>query len=154
GLSEYAGRYEHVAAWLNARGWHVGAHDHRGHGRSQGKRASLRKPDDLIVDAEHQIAAHAARQGEAPVLLGHSMGGLVATHVALRGQVELAGLVLSSPALRVTLSPMQRGLLRLLRRVAPRLHLPHGSRRAQLTHDQAVVDAYLADPMTNRVITA
>ncbi|TSH98518.1 lysophospholipase [Verticiella sediminum] len=154
GLSEYAGRYEHVAAWLNARGWRVAAHDHRGHGRSGGKRASLRTADDLILDAERQVTAYTAETGEPPVLLGHSMGGLVATHVALRGNTELAGLVLSSPAFRLRLTKAQRAMLRIMRALAPSLHLPHGRRRSALTHDQAVIDAYLADPLTNRVITA
>ncbi|WP_376751092.1 serine aminopeptidase domain-containing protein, partial [Achromobacter mucicolens] len=36
GLSEHAGRYDRLARWLTARGWDVGAHDHRGHGRSGG----------------------------------------------------------------------------------------------------------------------
>lgn len=153
GLSEYAGRYEHVAGWLNARGWQVGAHDHRGHGRSGGNRATLRHQDDLITDAEQQILAYTAETGRAPVLLGHSMGGLVAAHVALRGKVELAALVLSSPALRLKLTAGQRIKLALVKTLAPNLRLAHGERQPKLSHDQAVVDAYLSDPLVNRVIT-
>lgn len=154
GLSEYAGRYEHVAAWLNARGWDVAAHDHRGHGRSEGRRATLRRSDDLIVDAEQQIAAYAQVLGAPPVVLGHSMGGLIAAHVALRAKLELAGLVLCSPALRIAISRFQRSLLGALRAIAPSLPVPNNNRRAQLSHDQAVADAYATDPLVNRVITA
>lgn len=153
GLSEYAGRYEHVAGWLNARGWQVGAHDHRGHGRSGGPRATLRHQDDLITDAEQQILAYTAETGRAPVLLGHSMGGLVAAHVALRGKVELAGVVLSSPALRLQLTASQRLKLAVVKRIAPNLRVAHGERQPPLSHDQAVVDAYVSDPLVNRVIT-
>ena len=35
GLGEHIGRYAHVAAHLNAAGWHVTGYDHRGHGRSR-----------------------------------------------------------------------------------------------------------------------
>lgn len=154
GLSEYAGRYEHVADWLNARGWDVASHDHRGHGRSKGRRASLRRSDDLIADAEQQIAAYAEVLGAPPVVLGHSMGGLVAAHVALRGKVEIAGLVLCSPALRIVINGLQRAALRTLRVVAPSLPVPNNNRRAKLSHDQAVTDAYATDPLVNRVVTA
>lgn len=153
GLSEYAGRYEHVAGWLNARGWQVGAHDHRGHGRSGGKRATLSRADDLMEDAEQQLAAYTQETGLKPVLLGHSMGGLVATLIAQRGKVELAGLVLASPALKLSLSPAQKLLLNILRPIAPKLRLPHFRRRPKLSHDQVVTDLYLQDPLVNRVIT-
>lgn len=154
GLSEYAGRYEHVAAWLNARGWDVAAHDHRGHGRSKGRRAALRRIDDLIVDAEQQVAAYAQVLGAPPVVLGHSMGGIVAAHLALRGKVEIAGLALSSPALRIVIRGLQRLALGSLRVIAPSLPVPNNNRRAKLSHDQAVTDAYATDPLVNRVITA
>ncbi len=154
GLSEYAGRYEHVAAWLNARGWDVAAHDHRGHGRSKGRRAALRRSDDLIVDAEQQIAAYAQTLGAPPVVLGHSMGGIVAAHVALRGRIDLAGLVLCSPAMRLKINALEQVLLKTLRVIAPSLPVPNRNARAQRSHDQAVTDAYAADPLVNRVITA
>lgn len=153
GLSEYAGRYEHVAGWLNARGWLVGAHDHRGHGRSEGKRATLRHPDDLINDAEQQIAAYAEETGTSPVLLGHSMGGLVATQIALRARVPLAGLVLVSPAFRLHLTRSQRMLASVMSRIVPNLRVHHGIRAQKLSHDQVVSDAYRNDTLVNRLIT-
>lgn len=153
GLSEYAGRYEHVAGWLNARGWLVGAHDHRGHGRSEGKRATLRHADDLIIDAEQQIAAYTEETGTPPVLLGHSMGGLVAAQIALRARAPLAGLVLVSPAFRLHLTRSQRTLASVLSNIAPNLRLHHGIRAQKLSHDQVVSDAYRNDTLVNRLIT-
>ncbi|MEO7116192.1 MAG: alpha/beta fold hydrolase, partial [Caldimonas sp.] len=47
GLGEHAGRYGHVAAALNGRGWGVVGYDHRGHGRSPGDRGRLAAGDDL-----------------------------------------------------------------------------------------------------------
>ncbi len=153
GLSEYAGRYEHVAGWLNARGWQVGAHDHRGHGRSGGQRATLRRPEDLILDAEQQIRAYTQETGTSPVLLGHSMGGLVAAHIALRGNVELAGLVMVSPAMRLHITKSQRLLAKAMNAIAPNLRIRHFRRQPKLSHDQAATDTYLSDPLVNRVIT-
>ena len=43
GLGEHVGRYAHVAAFLNARGWRVVGYDHRGHGRSDGRARPARR---------------------------------------------------------------------------------------------------------------
>ncbi len=153
GLSEYAGRYEHVAEWLNARGWQVAAHDHRGHGRSGGPRAWIRHDDDLVRDAEQRLAAFASDLGGPPILLGHSMGGLIASQIALRGQVPLAGLVLCSPAFALPLGKLSRPLLGALRQLAPRLPIPHRRKHPRLTHDQVVAATYAQDPLVNRHVT-
>ena len=51
---------------------------------------------DLVPEAE-VVEAVAARLEEPPVLVGHSYGGTVALAAALRGKVDLAGLVLIEP---------------------------------------------------------
>jgi len=153
GLSEYAGRYGHVAAWLAARGWEVAAHDHRGHGRSGGPRATIPRRNQLVLDAEERIAAFAAELQSAPIVLGHSMGGLIATLVAFRQQVEMAGLVLCSPAFRVELPRHMRCALKVLSVVAPNWRKHHDNYQPILTHDPVVTRQYLADPLVNRVIT-
>ena len=79
------------------------------------------------------------------VLLGHSLGGLVAAHAVATGRVRVDGLVLSSPALDPGLTPFQRLLLAVLPRIAPDLGLPNGLDVAALSHDAAVVAAYRAD---------
>src|SRR5205085_2651769 len=79
GLGEHVDRHAHVAAFFNARGWRVVGYDHRGHGRSDGARGRLAAPDDLLVDLAAAIDATRAAHPEGPlVLLGHSLGGLVA----------------------------------------------------------------------------
>jgi len=153
GLSEYAGRYDRLARWLNARGWQVAAHDHRGHGRSDGPRASLRQADDLVADAVPRIEAFARGLDRAPVLLGHSMGAAVAALVALRRLAALEGLVLCSPPFKVGVSRWVRATLNLMADMAPDLRLRHRMATPKLSHDKAAVAAYHADPLVNRALT-
>jgi alpha-beta hydrolase superfamily lysophospholipase len=100
GYGEHAGRYAHVAEHLVRHGGSVYAPDHLGHGRSDGERALVERADDLVDDLH---AAALKARGDHPdrpvVLIGHSMGGIVATRYAQRHPSELAALVLSGPAI-------------------------------------------------------
>ena len=100
GYGEHIGRYEHVADRLVADGAVVYGPDHLGHGRSEGERALVSRGEDLTTDL-HAVAdlARAAHPGLPMVLIGHSMGGLIATRFAQRYGDELAALVISAPVI-------------------------------------------------------
>ena len=155
GLGEHAGRYAHVARRLNALGFAVRAHDHFGHGLSSGPRGGLshdlRMVDDLALLIDD---ARAAYPGLPLVLLGHSMGGLVAASFVSRGTRPVDGLVLSSPALAPTLSVAQKGLIAVLSRIAPGLRVSNGLNAQDLSHDPAVAPAYREDPLNHDRIGA
>src|SRR4051812_20008327 len=102
GYGEHIGRYEHVAQALVARNCAVVGPDHIGHGRSDGEPA-LVADFEPVVDDLRAVVQDA--RGELPVvMLGHSMGGLIAIRYAQRHRDDLAGLVLTAPA--VGLSPV------------------------------------------------
>jgi alpha-beta hydrolase superfamily lysophospholipase len=151
GLGEHSGRYEHVGRHLAALGYAVQSYDHRGHGDSPGARGGLPGPDALLDDLRTVFdrAAAAAPDGAPPFLLGHSLGGTVAARAATGGWVAPRGLVLSSPALRVTLSRAQRALLRAGLRLAPDRAVPNRLPSDKLSHDPAVGAAYRADPLVH-----
>jgi alpha-beta hydrolase superfamily lysophospholipase len=140
GYGEHAGRYEHVAARLVADGAIVCAPDHHGHGRSEGERALV---DDLDkgVDDLHLVAKRAGEKhpGLPTVLIGHSMGGLIATRYAQRFGDELAALVLSGPAIGG--NPDIEALLQL----DPIPDVPIDP--DVLSRDPAVGRAYVEDPL-------
>jgi len=154
GLGEHAGRYDKLGEWLAARGWTVAAHDHRGHGKSAGKRGVVRSPDTLVEDAEFRVTQFADEMGAPPVLLGHSLGGLVATQVALRNRVPLAGVVLSSPAFALRMSRWQQMLMDMVVNWAPNLRSSNGLDTSKLSHEQAVIDAYREDLLVHDRISA
>ena len=162
GLGEHCGRYTALASRLNQSGWHVVGYDQRGHGASPGGRGQLHDAQDLLPDLSLVIEhVRSARPGRL-VLLGHSMGGLVAARFVaggLPGQVEawyreVDALVLSSPALAADLSGIQSVLLRLLGSIAPNLAIGNGLKPAWVSRDAGVVQAYIADPLVHDRVSA
>ena len=159
GLGEHLGRYEALAQRLNQAGWHVAGHDHRGHGLSTGPRGDMGQPQALLTDLS-AVMDHLRGAGR-HVLLGHSMGGLVAARFvaeslignARRWAREVDGLVLSSPALDPGLGLPQRMLLRLLKPLVPALRLGNGLKPEWISRDPEVVRAYTADPLVHDRVT-
>jgi len=156
GLSEHAARYGHVARHLNAWGFAVRAYDQYGHGRSAGPRGGLNRDTRLLDDLADLVDATRKRMapGEPLVLLGHSLGGLVAARFVSLHLRPVDALVLSSPALDTGLSGFQKLLLATLPRLAPNLRVGNGLDVQALSHDPAVVAAYQADPLCHDRISA
>ncbi len=146
GIGEHSGRYEHVGAALAAAGFDVLAHDQRGFGRSEGRRAFVRSFDEFLDDVEPLLDDRRSL-GVPVVLMGHSLGGLVATSflVSDRPQPDLA--VLSSPALDAVAPAWQKQLAPFLGRVLPKVHLKADFDGSVLSRDVEVQRAYEADPL-------
>lgn len=151
GLGEHVGRYEHVAARLTQWGFAVRGYDQFGHGLSDGPRGALPTEERLIEDLADVVDdARMGMPDHMPlILLGHSLGGLVAARFVARAVRPVQGLVLSSPALDPGLRSVHRALLRLLYALAPNLRLRNGLNPRGLSHDAAVVQAYRADPLVH-----
>ena len=161
GLGEHGGRYRHVAAQLNAWGWNVVGYDHRGHGRSGGTRGRIGHDDALLEDLAAVIDAVRAAHPGRLLLLGHSMGGLIAARFVAEGlqpqparwHREVDALLLSSAALAADTNALQKLLLASLGRLAPDLAVGNGLDPAWVSRDAAVVKAYEADPLVHDRIT-
>jgi alpha-beta hydrolase superfamily lysophospholipase len=156
GLGEYAGRYHHVAEHLNRWGFAVRAYDQYGHGRSAGPRGGLNHDLRLLDDLADMVdtARTQTPAGLPLVLLGHSMGGLVAARFVAMHLRPVDALVLSSPAFDPGLGAVQKLLLATLPRLAPNLRVGNGLDARYLSHDPAVVAAYQADPLCHDRISA
>ncbi|WER45936.1 lysophospholipase [Cupriavidus sp. WKF15] len=154
GLAEHSGRYQHVAEVLCGLGLRVRAYDQRGHGASGGARMVADHPDSYLDDLAEIHDAAVRAWNELPILLGHSMGGLVAARFATARVRPVRALVLSSPALALRLSPAMMTLHRVLLTLAPRLRVPNPIDARMLSHDPQVVARYRADPLVQTTITA
>jgi alpha-beta hydrolase superfamily lysophospholipase len=148
GYAEHAGRYGHVAARLTAAGYAVYAIDHWGHGKSSGTMGFV-PAFSLYVDGMGGLIdrVRVAWPGKPRLLLGHSMGGLIATLLLIERQRDFAAAALSGPAILTSEPPSKLTiwLSRFLSRYFPRAGVmkldPTG-----VSRDPAVVAAYLADP--------
>jgi alpha-beta hydrolase superfamily lysophospholipase len=140
GYGEHAGRYAHVAERLVAEGAAVYAPDFEGHGLSEGDRARAESFDDMVDElaAVFQLGRD-DHPGLPVVLIGHSLGGLIATRFVQRDQPELAALVLSGPV--VGGNPPIEALLDM----DPMPEVPIDP--AILSRDPAVGKAYAADEL-------
>jgi alpha-beta hydrolase superfamily lysophospholipase len=101
GASEHARRYERLARVLADAGYGVYATDLRGHGRTAGslERFGIVAPnnwerllEDTTLLVRHIASAH---PGRPVVLLGHSMGSIVAQCYLARGGAGLRAVILS-----------------------------------------------------------
>jgi acylglycerol lipase len=157
GLAEHSGRYGHVARALTAAGCAVHAVDHRGHGKSDGKRTYVKSYSDYQRDIlQFRRLVEQQHPGLPLFVLGHSMGGNLALGHVLDHQAGVRGMALSAPALAAgsSLSPAKIKLAKLVGKIAPGLR-PEGLSADAISRDPAVVAAYVADPLVfNGKITA
>lgn len=163
GLGEHVGRYERLALRLRAWGFHVAAYDQRGHGLSGGPRGGLAHADALLQDLGAVLDTVLASLPVPVLLLGHSLGGLVAARYVAAGLTDgprpgwwrpVDGLVLSSPAFDLGLSAPRRALLSAMRHLTPELAVGNRLRPEWLSTDPEVVRAYVEDPLVHDRITA
>jgi len=157
GYGEHSGRYQNVVDTLVPDGYTLWALDHRGHGKSEGRRCHVDRFTDFLHDVEifEKIARDA--HPELPVhVVGHSMGSLIANHyVASRQSQDYQSLTLSGTG--AAPGPAISGAVilvsRLLSAIAPKLSLPSGVDPNFISHDQRVVDAYINDPLVENKIS-
>jgi alpha-beta hydrolase superfamily lysophospholipase len=172
GLAEHAARYARFAKALAAAGYHVYAHDHRGHGFTKAPNAPIGRfaekdggekvLDDVLAVRRHASAAH---PGLPLIIFGHSMGGLIAMNSVLRDPEGLAGAAIwncnfSAGALGQLAKLILAAERMFLGSDVPSMILPKltfgdwakketDGRTAfdWLSRDHAEVDKYVADPL-------
>ena len=180
GICEYAWRYEGFARYLASKGFVVAANDHLGHGQSVlseedlGYFGPLGSWELVVEDIERLRALTAEKWPEAPYfLLGHSMGSfLTRTYLIRHPEAPLSGVILSGTG-QPPAAVLAGG-----RMLCDADVLKNGPRHRSLNiygmafgsynkgieprrtpydwicRDEAVVDAYAADPLCTFVPTS
>lgn len=157
GYAEHIDRYRFVVDELVPAGFAVFGTDHRGHGRSDGKRAYINSFEEYISD-EKQFRDEVIwrKYPDIPYfILGHSMGSLIALNFAEKHPEKLKGLVLSGtgsgpgPEISKALIMATKVMSRLL----PKIHVKSPLPPEFISRDLDVVKAYVDDPLVFNVIT-
>jgi len=149
GLAEHSGRYLNLVNEFVPRGYMVCGMDNRGHGHSEGRRSYINRFDDYVLDLDSYVDLIKSEHPNTKLLMiGHSLGGTIATAYAELHQIKLTGLILSAPALKAGSSITKKD--KLLARIASRL-LPTAGVASldakSISKDHVVVEAYLKDPL-------
>lgn len=149
GYAEHAGRYTHVATRLTDAGYAIYAVDHWGHGQSDGEGGYVPRFSAFLDGMSELLTLVEINHGETPrLLLGHSMGGLIATLFLVERQQAFVAAALSGPAILPAEPPSRFTvwISRFLSRFFPRLGVLSLD-ASGVSRDPAVVDAYRADPL-------
>jgi alpha-beta hydrolase superfamily lysophospholipase len=149
GLGEYARRYDHVARRFGEAGLLTYALDHRGHGRSGGKRMLVRDISEYTGDFDILVGiASRENPGLKSIVLGHSMGGGIVFAYGVERPDNYDLMVLSAPAVAAQdlVSPLLAFAAKILGVLLPGLPAQELDVNA-ISRDPAVVAAYNADPL-------
>jgi alpha-beta hydrolase superfamily lysophospholipase len=158
GLADHSGRHKELCEFLAGRGFLCQAIDYRGHGKSPGQRAHVRRFSDYQKDLR-ALDSHTSERYKGPrFFLGHSFGGLLVLDLLLSpSPPDVAGAILSSPLLGIhpdTKPGTPRRLLgQTLSRIWPNVPFPSGLDPSHVSRDPAVVAGYRADPLVSRTVT-
>ncbi len=149
GLCEHLGRYDYVTDKLNESGYSVYRFDHRGHGKSGGKKVYYSKWTEISDDINTYFDLVKAEQPNKPIfVLGHSMGGYSTTCFATRFPGKADGILLSGALVRYN-HPMAGSLPMEL---PPDVYMPNALGDG-VCSDPAVVEAYAQDPLVEKEIS-
>ncbi|MDT5191132.1 MAG: hypothetical protein QOI28_3383 [Mycobacterium sp.] len=151
GYAEHARRYDHVAQRLGEGGLITYALDHRGHGRSGGKRVYLKDMSEYTDDFHHLVGIATAAHPELKrVVLGHSMGGGIVFAYGVEHPDDYAAMVLSGPAVYAqdAVSPVMSTVAKVIGSLLPGLPVENLPADA-VSRDPEVVAAYEADPLVH-----
>lgn len=158
GYGEHSGRYMNVVNTLVPEGYTVWALDHRGHGKSGGRRCHVNRFSDFYSDVKMIEDLARKEYPDLPFhLVGHSMGSIISNHymATQADQSKYSSLTLSGtgaapgPAINTVTQLMSKIFSVLL----PKMSIPSGLDPQFISHDAKVVEDYITDPLVETKIT-
>jgi lysophospholipase len=140
---EHHGRYGWLIEMWRLAGFHVIMGDLPGQGMTtRSRRGHIDSFDEYIIEVKDWVQA--AYQYDLPVfLLGHSMGGLISIRLLQEEQLNVAGVILSSPCLGLVQAPSKflNALSHVINVVYPSLRMNSGLSVQMATRNEDVREA-------------
>ncbi|MFH2132013.1 MAG: lysophospholipase [bacterium] len=156
GFAEHMRCYYTAAETLSQHGIAVHLMDLPGHGLSDGPRGHIEDFQDYLDDVHLFFHSYPHFLKTKPVfLLGHSLGGLIATLYCLQKKPKIKGLILSSPLIRFCslMSVATTLLSKIIARRNPAYLIPKPSGVQSLSRNPAKWQQYNSDPYRLRTIS-
>lgn len=153
GAAEHCGPYDEIAQRLKELSLLVFAHDHVGHGQSEGDRMNIKDFQVFVRDSLQHIDLMKSRHPDLPVfIVGHSMGGAISILTACERPADFSGVVLIAPMVQMSpesVTPFKVFMAKLLNHMLP--SLPLGAIDSKwISRDKKQVEAYDSDPLVFR----
>ncbi len=160
GYGDHSERYADLVNKLSDLPCSFYAFDLRGQGRSGGERVYAKTTDDYVSDC-YEFLDFLEKSGKLAakrlMILGHSLGGLIALKAVLKNQTRWKALILSSPCFQlygISWSPVAKWSTQALSRIAPHLVMSNLVKPRYLFHNADSMKAYWQDPLIERRVTA
>ncbi len=156
GIGEHTDRYHNWMPFFTENGFAVFAIEYRGHGRSFGKRGSIRKYDDILNDIDVLFQESRKAYPNIPhFLYGHSLGGNIVINYTLLRRPKIQALVATSPWLLLAKEP-NRLLIKLalfVRKIFPEWTLNTPIKGNQITQNKSISEGYSKDSLIHKKIS-
>lgn len=124
GMAEHIGYYREISKELLQHSIYVFAHDHVGHGRSEGIRVYVKSFSEYVRDVFQHIDLIQKKHPSLPIfIIGHSMGGAIAIKSAMQRPDFFRGVILVGPAISVNpevATPLKVFLAKAISRIIPK----------------------------------
>lgn len=156
GFGDHSGRYTNIVEALSPKGIVFYGYDHRGHGKSEGKRGYISNWAEYREDLGTFLNLVRDREKGIPFFIyGHSMGGLIVLDYLIHNQTDINGAIVSTPLLaQPGISPILVMISRILSRVKPDFSLDTKLDANVISRDKNEVMRYATDPLVHSIGTA
>ena len=152
GLAEHSGRYMNIVNHFVPKGFAIYGFDLPGHGKSEGLRGYIERFSCFLDNLDAFLDVVRSRHHNSKIfIMGHSMGGTIATAYAVQHQHKFDGLIVSGATLFAgsSISPLQIILAKIFSLLLPKIGITVIDASA-ISRDEAVVNNYVNDPLVYR----
>lgn len=152
GIGEHSLRYLNVAEAFTKEGYVLFGADLRGHGKSGGPRGHFPSMEAVLLDIDLLLGHARKRYPDIPLFLyGHSLGGILVLHYALKHKPDIKGVIATSSGLHNALEKQQFKVMaaKLLGSLVPTVTIPSGLDVNALSHDKEIGKFYDNDPLVH-----
>lgn len=157
GMGEHSSRYYNLINYFIEKGYYITAFDHRGHGKSEGKKGHT-PSFDLLLEGITQLLTETESlfKDKQKVLYGHSLGGNLVLNYALRLKSDLLGVIASSPWLKLAFEPptLQVELGKFVNIFFPSFTQSTNLDHSAMSRDPDEVEKYMKDPLVHDYISS